>query len=315
MVVRGQQVLALEEGVDPVTARQVDLPLDRGARRQLHPLAVLGAAVDVEPQVLGGRRPAGVAQDDPGVEAAAARLHGEAGDGPVRGPGAEALVVGAGGKQAALGVGQPAVGQEHEADRRARRLHALGQGEGGGEVGRAGRAPDAADGVVERVPVGAGRQDDPRLGVGHDHAGDAAARELTAQAAGLVLGRLQPVGLPVDRGHRAGRVDDEHRVQRQLGPGGAYRLGHRRGQEGHGQQLQSQQHAGPQLLPGRRHRDRAGHLPPQERRADLHRRPAGPQHVQRQHRDGQQRQPQPGRVGEPHRGPVVLAAVSRLLRG
>jgi hypothetical protein len=307
VVVGGQQVLAFEERLHPVTAGQVDLSFHSGAGGDVDPLPVGGAGVDVEPQLLGRRRPAGVAEGDAGVEAAAPRLHGEAGDGPVGRPRPHALVVGAGREHAPLGVGQPAVGEEHEAHRRAGRLHAFGQGEGGGEVGGAGAAPDGVHRVVERVAVRAGRQDHPGLGAGHHHAGDAAGGQLAPQAASPVLGRFQPVGLAVDGGHRPRSIDDEDGVEGELGPGGPHRLGHGGGQQGHRQQLQGQQHARSQLLPRRRHRDRPGHLPPQEGGADLHRRPLGPQHVQGDDRERQQGQPQAGGVGEPH--DCELAAV------
>ena len=215
-------------------------------------------------------------------------------------PGAGALVVGAGREELLLVLGEPAVGEEDEAHRRPRRLHALGQVEGGGEVGRTGGGADGGDGLGEGGRVGAGREDHPGLGVGHDHAGHPAAGELAAQVAGPVLGRVEAVGAAVGGRHRARRVEDEHGVLGQAGGGRPHRLGDRGREEGDGQELEEQERARPEPLPRRRHRHRPGHRPPQERRADLHRRPPGPQDVQDDDRDRQQPQPQPGRVGEPH---------------
>ncbi len=262
-----------------------------------------GAAVDVEAEVLGGGRAAGVAQADPGVEAAAPGLDGQPDDGPVGGPRPGALVVGAGREERLLLVGEPAVGQEDEAHRRPRRLHALGQVEGGGEVGRARRGADGADGGGECVRVGAGREGHPRLGVGDHHAGHPSPRDLAAQVAGLLFGRIEAVGTAVGGGHRPRRVEDEHRVLGQPGRGGAHRLGHRRRQESDGQELDGQEGAGAELLPGRRHRHGPGHRLPQEGRAHLHRRPPGPEDVQDDDRHRQESQPEPGRVGEPHARP------------
>ena len=236
-------------------------------------LGVGGAAVDVEAEGLGGGGPARVAQADPGVEAAAPGLDGEAAEAPVRRPGTYAAVVGVGREELLLLVGEPAVGEEDEAHRRARRLHALGQVEGGGEVGRAGGGADGVEGGGESVGVGAGGEDDPGLGVGHHHAGHATRRELSAQVTGLVLGHVESFGVAVGGGHRPGGVDDEHGVLSQPGRGGTDRLGHGRGQEGDGQELGREQRARPELLPRRGHRHRPGHRPPQERRAHLHRRP------------------------------------------
>jgi hypothetical protein len=178
VVVGREQVLALEEGVDPVPRGQLDDLLGglAGGKVELHPGG--RAAVDVEAQRLGGVGPAGVADGEPGDLAAASGLDGEAGQGPVGRPFAHRLVAGAGRDQPALGVGQPTVGQQHETDGHPWGLQALGQGEGGGEVGGAGRGGQRVEGVGESVAVGVGRQDHPGPGAGLDQAGHAAGREI-----------------------------------------------------------------------------------------------------------------------------------------
>ena len=92
VVVGGEEVVAFEQRLDPLAGGQVDLLLDEAALGQVDGFGVDGAAVDVEPQRLGGFRAAGVAQGDEGAQAAAPGFDHEPGDGPVGGPVTDLLV-------------------------------------------------------------------------------------------------------------------------------------------------------------------------------------------------------------------------------
>src|SRR5690606_41442155 len=77
LVVRCQEVLTVEIGGDHRPYRQLEDPLDDAARRGLDDLGEHRGAVDVQPELLGGGRPAGVGDGDPRLQATGDGRHRE----------------------------------------------------------------------------------------------------------------------------------------------------------------------------------------------------------------------------------------------
>ena len=131
-------------------------------------------------------------------------------------------------------------------------------------AGRAGR-PQVVDRLADAAEVARLVGHDPRRALGGDHADDAAGRQLLERLDRRRLGPLEPVRQDVGRAHARGRVDDEDDVARQ--PGGP--LEERPRGEQHEdqdeQQLEQQQEAPTEPLPGRVRLDVREQAGPQQR--------------------------------------------------
>ena len=124
VVVGVEQVVALEERLDPVAGRR-RRPRRRGARPRRAATSTPSASVTPSTSMRRlsvARAAAGVGDRGPDVQAAAPGLDGEPADGPV-GRRARRRCRGRdpGGIRRCVGVGEAAVGEEVEADRRRRR--------------------------------------------------------------------------------------------------------------------------------------------------------------------------------------------------
>ncbi len=173
-------------------------------------------------------------------------------------------------------------------------------------AGRAGR-PQVVDRLANAAEVARLVGHDPRRAFGGDHADDAAGRQLLERLDRRRLGPLEPVRQDVGRAHARGRVDDEDDVARE--PGGP--LEERPRGEQHEdqdeQELEQQQEAPTEPLPGRVRLDVREQAGPQQR--GRHHGLVAPQleHVHRDDRGDEQQPEQREGVEQRHvpatRGP------------
>ena len=286
-IVGGQQVLALEEGIDSVADGQIGLVHQRlaGPQLQLHPLP--GAPVDVESQRLGGRRAAPIGDGDPNVKFGGSGFDVEVHDGSV-GSGRPDLLIGhARREQSLFLLAQTTVGEQDEPDGRVGRLEPFRERERRREVGTARCGPGRRDGLVEGIGIGARREQHSRLRADLDDAGGASAGQFAADFAGPGSGIGDPVGLAVEREHRSGAVDEEHGVRRKPRLFDLHGVGDGDGEQTDAEQLEQQQPRGSDHSERRGRRDGTLDGPPQECGAHHLAGPPRLEHVQEHDRHDQ----------------------------
>ena len=179
-----------------------------------------------------------------------------------------------------------------------------------GKVGGTVAGADGVDGPMQRIVTGGTSSDDSWRWADGDHSHPVLRAELVDQPIHLVLGDGEPRRRDVGGLHRGGRVEEDDAVTRERGARRDRRLDRRRDQERGSKQLQEEQPAGSQALPGNIGLTVADLIRPEVQRRYHPSRSPDLQEIQRDdHRQGQ-RQHAGGRRQETHASNPIRRRVS-----